>query len=150
MFIAIFMSTYGAGNISLLQSRLVDNTENDLSPFSDALRLTIERLRKAAGVRQEDIAEQIGRNQTYVSYRVNGKHPWSTTDLDGIAELLGLSPFELVAQARPAAAGRTLSVVGDADTDSTPRAATEKARQRWEQGKGEMAAKRRPKKDTEE
>ncbi|ANP74493.1 helix-turn-helix domain-containing protein [Cryobacterium arcticum] len=69
--------------------------------FSRAISLEIAAQRKAhPDITQQAIAAAIGTSQVTVSHRVNGRYSWTTKDIDAIARLFDLDPFEFVALAR--------------------------------------------------
>lgn len=69
------------------------------SPFSRAIAEEISAQRQRHEVTQEEIAEAIGKSQTYISDRVRSGYLWTTNDLDAMSPLFGMSAFDLVALA---------------------------------------------------
>lgn len=60
-----------------------------IGPFSVAFAAEYKGFMKSAGITGAQIAEQLGRNEGYVSERVNGKRPLDTDDVDVLAALEG-------------------------------------------------------------
>ncbi|WP_144267701.1 hypothetical protein [Leifsonia xyli] len=74
-----------------------------LTPLSRALHDEISARRgpsRRGKPTQEEIAEAINRTQPYVSSRITGKEPWTTTDIDNFAPLFRETAFSLIAAAR--------------------------------------------------
>lgn len=76
-------------------------------------------------IRQQQIAEALGRTQSWVSRRMTAEVPFTVADLDAICGLLGVSLLEIVEgippQAEPAALDRrdlrrrTIACIADTD-----------------------------------
>ncbi len=106
----------------------------------------IENARHDAGMSQAELIQRSGIPRNSFYKRMRGEVPFNTNDIDAIASALDCDPMLILREAAKPA----LSVVGDTETEAlTPRAATDKARERWEQGEQKKAAKRRPKGDEE-
>lgn len=76
---------------------------NQLTPLSQALKDEIDARRgpsKRGTPTQEQIAAAVSRTQPYVSDRINGKEPWTTTDIDNLAPLFKETAFSLIAAAK--------------------------------------------------
>lgn len=58
-----------------------------LSPFAAAFAAEYKGFMKATGITGYRLAEKIGRNEGYVSERVNGRRPLDTEDVDALAML---------------------------------------------------------------
>ena len=73
--------------------------EHGMSPFAIELAAKVRGLvAENPGVNQEKIATALGRVQGYVSARMTGKKAWDMDELDVIAELLGMSGPEFLAE----------------------------------------------------
>lgn len=61
------------------------------------------------GVKQADISRRLGRSESYVSARMNGKLELSLDIMSAVAEMSSVSPYALMAELTtrmsPAAAG---------------------------------------------
>lgn len=51
---------------------------------------------KEKGITQRQLADELGRDQAYISERVTGKRAFSTDELDAIAKLANVLPRELI------------------------------------------------------
>ncbi|WP_291053630.1 helix-turn-helix transcriptional regulator [Herbiconiux sp.] len=101
----------------------------------------IENARRDADVSQAELIQRTGMGRNTFYKKLRGEVPFNTNDIDVIAEALGCDPMLILrTAAKPA-----LSVVGDPDTgDLSPKRATEKARESWNNGIEKRAAKKRP------
>lgn len=75
--------------------------QDDLRPVGEFTKLFAAEVKgamKSAGITQPQVAEAMGRNQSYVSERVSGKRPFTTEDLDVIARLSNQSPKEFITE----------------------------------------------------
>lgn len=84
---------------------------DDLRPTSAFTREVARKVRGLTaeqGVTQKIIAGALGRTQSYVSVRMQGREAWTTADLDTIAGLLGMTGAELLGELlRRIGTGRT-------------------------------------------
>jgi transcriptional regulator with XRE-family HTH domain len=62
------------------------------SPRHEALRAFIVARRKKAGLRQVDLAERLGRNQSYVTDIETGQKVMDVVELMEWAEAIGFDP----------------------------------------------------------
>lgn len=70
-----------------------------MSAFATELAVRVRGLvAESADVNQSKIATAIGKSQGYVSPRMTGKEPWTTWELDKIAELLNMSGPEFLTE----------------------------------------------------
>lgn len=51
---------------------------------------------RAAGLRQDWIAQRLGLSEPAISLKLSGRRPWRGGEVDRLAELLGVSPAELL------------------------------------------------------
>jgi transcriptional regulator with XRE-family HTH domain len=68
------------------------------SVFSDAHKIVVETLvsaRKEAGLRQIELAERIGKDQTYISRIEQGQRRVDVLEFYRLAEAMGCDPIEL-------------------------------------------------------
>jgi transcriptional regulator with XRE-family HTH domain len=68
------------------------------SVFSDANRIVVEVLvaaRKAAGLRQVELAERIGKDQTYISRIEQGQRRVDVLEFYALAKAFGVDPASL-------------------------------------------------------
>lgn len=63
---------------------------------ADAVKVAVE----AAGISGSGLARRLGKAQSYVSLRLNGRKAWNTEEVDQIAAILGTDPFDLISRAR--------------------------------------------------
>lgn len=66
------------------------------SEFTRAVGAEVRGFIRSRGLSQTDVADQLGRSQSYVSLRVNGKAAFDMDDVDGIAKLMGLDGVEFL------------------------------------------------------
>lgn len=59
-----------------------------LSPFAAAFAAEYKGFMRASGITGYRLAEKLGRNEGYVSERVNGRRPLDTEDVDALAMLV--------------------------------------------------------------
>ena len=64
--------------------------------YARAVRAAVEE----AGLSGSGVARHIGRAQSYVSVRLQGRKAWTLDELDDIAHLLGITPEELLDRAK--------------------------------------------------
>lgn len=75
--------------------------KNDVRPVGEFTRLFAAEVKgalKSADVNQLEVAEALGRNQSYVSERISGKRAFTTDDLDVIAKLCGETPKTFITE----------------------------------------------------
>ena len=73
----------------------------EMDPFTIILAETIRRGLQENGMTQTKLGEKIGRTQAYVSPRYRGLLPWTTKDINLIAQVLGFANgFALIDEAR--------------------------------------------------
>lgn len=48
------------------------------------------------GITQHELADSLHWHQAYLSRRLTGAVPWTTDDLEEVANVLGLAPWQLV------------------------------------------------------
>lgn len=68
--------------------------------FARVFASTVRALVNAAGISGSELARRMGRAQSYVSLRLNGRKAWTLDELDQIASILGISVGELFDKAR--------------------------------------------------
>ncbi|GBP09286.1 hypothetical protein EVAR_72579_1 [Eumeta japonica] len=85
-----------------------------LSDFTVAFAREYKAFMVANGIKGYQVAERLGRNESYVSVRANGKRPLDTQDVDALAMLAGWSGDELMLELarRASAAGYPGGSVG--------------------------------------
>lgn len=93
-----------------------------LSDFTLAFAREYKAFMVANGIKGYQIAEKLGRNESYVSVRANGKRALDTQDVDALAILAGWSGESLMLELarRASAAGHP----GGAGADDHDRSAT--------------------------
>lgn len=85
---------------------------HDTSAITKVIAEAIAGAMKDAGVTQNQLADGIGKSQSYVSTRYRGEQAWTTDDIDAIAKVLGLSNgFALLDLARGIAREKPLMSV---------------------------------------
>jgi transcriptional regulator with XRE-family HTH domain len=62
------------------------------------MRQILVDARKAAGLRQEDVAERLGKTQAYVSKYEQGERRLDVEEMIEVCEALGLNPEQVVRQ----------------------------------------------------
>lgn len=72
----------------------------------------------ASGIRGNQVAERLGRNESYVSVRVNGKRPLDTDDIDALAVLAGWNGTDLFIELARRAQAAVSSGVGSETAQS--------------------------------
>ena len=75
--------------------------KQDVRPVGEFTRLFAAEVKgalKSANVNQLEVAEAMGRNQSYVSERISGKRAFTTDDLDVIAKLCGETPKAFITE----------------------------------------------------
>lgn len=68
------------------------------SVFTDANKIVVEALisaRKSAGLRQEDVAERLGKPQSFVSRVESGQRRLDILEFYALARALGANPIKL-------------------------------------------------------
>lgn len=60
----------------------------------------IKEATEDAGLSGSEVARRLGRAQSYVSLRMNGRKSWTLDELEAIAEMLGLTSYDLIDRAR--------------------------------------------------
>ena len=68
--------------------------------FARAFAGAVRALVGSAGISGSELARRMGRAQSYVSLRLNGRKAWTLDELDQIASILGISVGELFDKAR--------------------------------------------------
>lgn len=81
-----------------------------LSPLSTAFAAEYRGWAAANGIRQDQIADQLGRNRSYVSERMAGKRPLDTDDVDALAALTQVLGKDLLVELARRAQGNTKNV----------------------------------------
>ena len=71
-----------------------------LGGFASLFARYVKRAADEAGLSGSEIGRRLGRAQSYASLRLNGRKAWTLDELDAIADLLGITPAELVERAR--------------------------------------------------
>ena len=71
-----------------------------IGSFANAVARAVADALEEAGISGNRLAAHLGRAQSYASVRINGRKAWSMEELDVIAQLLGVSTFDLVERAR--------------------------------------------------
>jgi transcriptional regulator with XRE-family HTH domain len=66
------------------------------SPRHEALRVFIIGKREKAGLRQVDVAQRLGRYQSYISYVEGGHKVMDVVELMEWAEAIGFDPREAI------------------------------------------------------
>ena len=66
------------------------------SPRHEALRAFLVERRDKAGLRQVDLAERLGRSQSYVSYVETGQKLIDVVELMEFADAIGFDPREAI------------------------------------------------------
>lgn len=66
------------------------------NPISDELRRILIEARNARGLRQVDLAKQLGRPQAFVSNYERGQRRLDVAEVIELAGLLGLDPVAVV------------------------------------------------------
>ena len=80
---------------------MVKNSEMpELGAYATAVAKAIQNATEDAGVSGAAIARHMGRAQSYVSTRIQGRRAWTTDEIDTIAELIGIDVDTLWASAR--------------------------------------------------
>ena len=69
-----------------------------MSTFVEDAARVIRGMLAEHNVTQTQLAEALGRAQSYVSERETGRRGWTTADMDGIARLLKVTPVEFLAE----------------------------------------------------
>ena len=71
-----------------------------LGGFASLFARYVKRAADEAGLSGSEIGRRLGRAQSYASLRLNGRKAWTLDELDAIADMLGITPAELVERAR--------------------------------------------------
>jgi transcriptional regulator with XRE-family HTH domain len=67
-------------------------------PFTAAVAREIREIMKINSLTQGVVAKLVNRDQSYISERVSGKRPFTTDEIDAIAELIGIDGSTLLAE----------------------------------------------------
>lgn len=70
-------------------------------PVEKAIAASVESLRSRRGLPQRVLAEAVGLSQGAMSQRLNGKVEFSLSELEPIAEALGVTVLDLFTTATP-------------------------------------------------
>ena len=68
--------------------------------FAGLFARVIKEATEEAGLSGSEVARRLGRAQSYASLRLNGRKSWTLDELDAIAEMLGVTPGDLMDRAR--------------------------------------------------
>lgn len=68
--------------------------------FASLFARVIKEATEDAGLSGSEVARRLGRAQSYVSVRLNGRKSWTLDELDDIAEMLGIAPGDLIDRVR--------------------------------------------------
>jgi len=71
---------------------------NKLDPRYEKLQLLLRDLRKKQGVRQQELAERLGRPQSYVSKYEGGERNIDLVELIDVAKALDLDPAVVISE----------------------------------------------------
>lgn len=64
--------------------------------FNDGVTRRVRGELDRRGITQHELADRLDWHQAYLSRRLTGQVAWSTDDLESIASVFGLSPWQLV------------------------------------------------------
>lgn len=91
----------------------------DMTPFALRFAEEYKGWMTANGITQSQISDKIGRNQGYVSERVNGRRALDTLDVDALAALTHMTGRDLMIElAKRARQLRSLPDVGGLEDDA--------------------------------
>lgn len=80
---------------------MVKNSEMpELGSYAQAVANAVKAATEDAGVSGASIARHMGRAQSYVSTRIQGRRAWITDEVDTIAVLIGVDVDDLWASAQ--------------------------------------------------
>lgn len=71
-----------------------------MGAFAQAWARAVKESVEGAGMSGSALARRIGRAQSYVSVRLNGRKAWTLDELDQIARVLGVTVDALMDRAR--------------------------------------------------
>lgn len=81
---------------------MVRNSElPPLGGFAQAYASAVRDAVAAAGVSGNQLSKQMGRAQSYVSLRLQGRRAWTLDELDEIARIIDVPISELMDRAHP-------------------------------------------------
>jgi transcriptional regulator with XRE-family HTH domain len=76
---------------------MVGNEElSPVSAFAQHVAQKVRGLTAENGLTQMHVATRLGRAQSYVSNRMQGRQAWTTNDLDAIAGMMGMTGMQLL------------------------------------------------------
>lgn len=84
--------------------------------FSDIVAANIRALAGRLGISQKELAPAVGLSQGSVSNRWTGKMQWQLEDLDKVAAVFGVQPWELTQPPADMRNARRLASVSDSYT----------------------------------
>lgn len=67
-----------------------------MASFNSAVTARIRAELDDRSITQHDAAARLGWHQSYLSRRLTGAVPWTTDDIEQVAGLLDLAPWQLV------------------------------------------------------
>ncbi len=80
---------------------MVKNSE--IPPMGEFARAYARAVRAAVddnGMSGSELARRLGRAQSYISLRLQGRKAWTLDELDAIASIIGMNPQDLMERAR--------------------------------------------------
>lgn len=72
--------------------------DRETTAFTKAVAAEVRAYMARADVNQTEVANRLGRSQGYVSERINAIRAFDMDDIDGIADLMGLTGVEFLAR----------------------------------------------------
>lgn len=72
----------------------------EMGSYAQAVARSIAAALARESVSGSAVARHLGRAQSYVSYRINGRLAWTTDEVDQVATLLGIPVDQLWASVR--------------------------------------------------
>ena len=63
---------------------------------NDRVRANVEQLMEMHGINQVELVARVAKSQPWLSKRMTGQTPFRMSDLDLLAEVFGLSPWQLL------------------------------------------------------
>lgn len=80
---------------------MVRNSElPELGSFATACAIAVRDAVAGAGISGNELSKRMGRAQSYVSLRLQGRRAWTLDELDAIAVIIDVPVSELIERAR--------------------------------------------------